>query len=196
MGQDVVDAQRGGGRGHGAERAAGSRERKSQGPEGQREAGHRLETAAICSVALGLRSGWRSEAWRPSPPPRPVPSATRARPWPARPASPRPRRRWVGAPQPEKDEAEGAGPARGGRGEGRSGRGWVAAVARRPGRLAGAQGRERLRFGHASGARRERVPEEQRVFFKLRENREEGNTRWGRHAGRKLAFAERPLCPK
>lgn len=182
--------------------ATGQRGRREAGRENPkvRKARGRQGTGwkprLFAALPSGCGWGWRSEAWRPSPPPRPVPSATRARPWPARPASPRPRRRWVGAPQPEKDEAEGAGPARGGRGEGRSGRGWVAAVARRPGRLVGAQGRERLRFGHASGARRERVQEEQRVFFKLRENREEGNTRWGRHAGRKLAFAERPLCPK
>lgn len=50
-----------------------------------------METAAIYGAALGLRSGWRSQAWRWSPPPRPVPSATGAWPWPARPASPRPR---------------------------------------------------------------------------------------------------------
>lgn len=56
-----------------------------------REAGHGLETAAICSFALGLRSGRCSRARLPSPPPRPVPSATRALPWPADPASPGPR---------------------------------------------------------------------------------------------------------
>lgn len=68
-----------------------------------RQAGHRLETAAICSVALGLRSGWGFQSWRPSPPPRPVPSATRARPWPLRPASPCPRGpggSWDWAPLP------------------------------------------------------------------------------------------------
>lgn len=68
-----------------------------------REAGPGLETAAICSVALGLRWGWRSLPWRWSPPPRPVPSATRARPWTALPALPGPRGPgggWLGAPQP------------------------------------------------------------------------------------------------
>lgn len=79
-----------------------------------REAGHRLETATICSVALGLRSGWRWQSWRPSPPPRPVPSATRARPWPVRPAPPGPRGPgggWAAALPPEE-------------GPGRSGVGW------------------------------------------------------------------------
>lgn len=86
------------------ERAAGRRERKSQkARKVGREAGLRLETAAICSLALGLRWGWRSLPWRWSPPPRPVPSATRARPWPALPALPRPRGPsggWLVAPQP------------------------------------------------------------------------------------------------
>lgn len=94
----------------------------------------------------GLRSGWRSQPWRWSPPPRPVPSATRAWPWPAPPprsvyAAPAGR---LGAPQPGREVtlsrllagAGGvmrprAGWARGGRGPSRRGRPgrWVGAWA-------------------------------------------------------------------
>lgn len=81
-----------------------------------REAGPGLETAAICSVALGLRWGWRSLPWRWSPPPRLVPSATRARPWTALPSLPGPHGPgggWLGAPQPGQGAGWGATPAGG-----------------------------------------------------------------------------------
>lgn len=78
---------------HSVDEAGGIGQMRGRGEErenpkvrkAEREAGHQLETAAICSVALGLRSGWGWKARRPGSQPRPVSSATRARPWPMSP---------------------------------------------------------------------------------------------------------------
>lgn len=49
---------RGGARPRPRVRGGGKKGEKRQSPEGRARAGHSLQTAAICSVAPGLRSGW------------------------------------------------------------------------------------------------------------------------------------------
>lgn len=76
LGQDVVAHCVDEAGGIGQMRGRREREETPKVRKAEREAGHQLETATICSVALGLRSGWagrpgdrvRSPARCPRPP--------------------------------------------------------------------------------------------------------------------------------
>lgn len=209
--------RRGGGVGHGAEeRAAGRRERKSQRsgrPGGRQGTGWKPRLFAALPSGCG-RAGARGpggRARRPARCPRPPGHG----PGPRAPPDPGPRGpggRRAGARRPgagtRPTARSRARPRRAAwrrvpAGRAGPGRARVAVCPRggsRPWRGSRGAGWAR-RIAKGCGLAKPAEPRRERAqeggsFLKLRASSEEGNTRGGRDAGRKLTFPERPLWPQ